>query len=199
MITNTLIETLGLLRESAGATGVERILDGAGVGDGFGCVDGPLGLTWVAFNDHGVSFVFATPDESEFRARHGQRLPRRLRRAELSAEIERSVATSEASALMVDLRHTPPFQRAVLEATRHVPIGETRPYGWVAERIGSPKAVRAVGTALGTNPIPLIIPCHRIVKADGSYGQYLFGVDAKVQLLELELAQGQGLGQGSGR
>ncbi len=181
-----LIEALGLLRVSPSETHIERMLDGAGTGDGYGGVDGPLGLTWVAFNEHGVSFVFATPEESEFRVRHGQRLPRRLRRAELPAEIERSIATSEASALTVDLRHTPSFQRAVLEATRHVPMGETRPYGWVAERIGSPKAVRAVGTALGTNPIPLIIPCHRIVKADGSYGQYLFGVDAKVQLLELE-------------
>jgi methylated-DNA-[protein]-cysteine S-methyltransferase len=183
----TLIETLGLLRDSVRANELERVLDGIGIGDGYGSADGPLGVTWVAFNDHGVSFVFATSDESEFRARHAERLPRRLRRAELPGDVERSVATSEASALAVDLRHTPPFQRAVLEATRHVPLGETRPYGWVAERIGSPKAVRAVGTALGANPIPLIIPCHRIVKADGSYGQYLFGVDAKVQLLELEL------------
>jgi methylated-DNA-[protein]-cysteine S-methyltransferase len=183
----TLIETLRLLREPAAATHIERFLDGVSIGDGYGRADGPLGVTWVAFNDHGVSFVFATSDESEFRARHADRIPRRLRRADLPAEVERGVATSEASALTVDLRHTPPFQRAVLEATRHVPMGETRPYGWVAARIGSPKAVRAVGTALGTNPIPLIIPCHRIVKADGSYGQYLFGVDAKVQLLELEL------------
>jgi methylated-DNA-[protein]-cysteine S-methyltransferase len=96
------------------------------------------------------------------------------------------VASSDASALTVDLRHTPPFQKAVLDATRLVPMGETRSYGWVAEQIGSPKAVRAVGTALGTNPIPLVIPCHRIVKANGSYGQYLFGADAKVQLLRLE-------------
>jgi methylated-DNA-[protein]-cysteine S-methyltransferase len=181
-----LLENLGLLRDTIDAADVERLLDGTGVGDGYNCTDGPLGPTWVAFNDHGVSFVFATSDEDEFRVKHALRIPRRLRRASLTPEIVRGVLTSDASALTVDLRHTPPFQKAVLEATRHVPMGETRAYGWVAEQIGSPKAVRAVGTALGTNPIPLIIPCHRIVKADGSYGQYLFGADAKVQLLQLE-------------
>jgi methylated-DNA-[protein]-cysteine S-methyltransferase len=179
-------EAFESLRHTASDTEVERLLDVSGVGDGYGCADGPLGVTWVAFNDHGVSFVFATANEDEFRSRHADRLPRRLRRATMPVDVERGVVTSEASALTVDLRHTPPFQRSVLEATRDVPIGETRPYGWVAERIGSPKAVRAVGTALGANPIPLIIPCHRIVKADGTHGQYLFGAEAKVQLLELE-------------
>lgn len=86
----------------------------------------------------------------------------------------------------VDLSEAPPFQRRVLEAARQIPFGEARPYAWVAERIGSPRAVRAVGTALGRNPVPLIVPCHRVWRADGGLGGYLFGVALKRRLLELE-------------
>jgi O-6-methylguanine DNA methyltransferase len=86
----------------------------------------------------------------------------------------------------VDLSQTPPFQRRVLEAARQIPFGEARAYGWVAGRIGSPRAVRAVGTALGKNPVPLIVPCHRVWRSDGSLGGYLFGEALKRRLLDLE-------------
>jgi len=86
----------------------------------------------------------------------------------------------------VDLSAAPAFQRRVLEAARQIPFGEARPYAWVAERIGSPRAVRAVGTALGRNPVPLIVPCHRVWRADGGLGGYLFGEDLKRRLFELE-------------
>jgi methylated-DNA-[protein]-cysteine S-methyltransferase len=140
----------------------------------------------VAFNDHGVAFAFVTDDEAEFRARHAARLPRRLRAATVPDEVASALAASDGSKLAVDLRHMAPFQRAVLSATREVPVGATRSYGWVAETIGNPKAVRAVGTALGTNPVPLVIPCHRIVRSGGELGAYLFGVDRKRALLERE-------------
>jgi O-6-methylguanine DNA methyltransferase len=86
----------------------------------------------------------------------------------------------------VDLSEAPPFQRRVLEAARQIPFGEARAYGWVAGRIGSPRAVRAVGTALGKNPVPLIVPCHRVWRSDGSLGGYLFGEALKRRLLDLE-------------
>jgi methylated-DNA-[protein]-cysteine S-methyltransferase len=86
----------------------------------------------------------------------------------------------------VDLSEVPPFQRHVLEAARRIPFGEARPYAWVAEQIGSPRAVRAVGTALGRNPVPLIVPCHRVWRADGGLGGYLFGEAMKRRLVELE-------------
>ncbi len=86
----------------------------------------------------------------------------------------------------VDLSETPPFQRRVLEAARQIPFGEARAYGWVAGRVGSPRAVRAVGTALGKNPVPLIVPCHRVWRSDGSLGGYLFGEALKRRLLHLE-------------
>jgi len=61
-----------------------------------------------------------------------------------------------------------------------------RPYAWVAQRIGHPRAVRAVGTALGTNPVPFIVPCHRVLQTGGGLGGYLFGTDVKSRLLSLE-------------
>jgi len=79
-----------------------------------------------------------------------------------------------------------PFHRRVLDAARAIPFGETRPYAWVARRIGAPAAVRAVGTALGRNPIPFIIPCHRVLRTDGGLGGYAFGLPLKQRLLHLE-------------
>ena len=79
----------------------------------------------------------------------------------------------------IDLSGTPDFQRRVLEAAKRIPFGEARPYAWIAERIGHPHAVRAVGTALGRNPVPLIVPCHRVWRSDGGLGGYLFGGDAE--------------------
>ncbi|MEK7362524.1 MAG: methylated-DNA--[protein]-cysteine S-methyltransferase, partial [candidate division NC10 bacterium] len=86
----------------------------------------------------------------------------------------------------VDLSATPPFQREVLAAARSIPFGEVRAYAWVAERIRHPRAVRAVGTALGRNPVPLIVPCHRVLRSDGGVGGYLFGTRVKDRLLALE-------------
>lgn len=86
----------------------------------------------------------------------------------------------------VDLSETPDFQRRVLEAARRIPFGEVRPYAWVAQRIGHPRAVRAVGTALGRNPVPFIVPCHRVLQTGGGIGGYLFGSETKSGLLALE-------------
>jgi O-6-methylguanine DNA methyltransferase len=86
----------------------------------------------------------------------------------------------------VDLTTVPDFQRRVLEAAGHIPFGEGRAYAWVASRIGHPRAVRAVGTALGKNPVPLILPCHRVWRSDGSVGGYIFGAAVKDRLAALE-------------
>lgn len=79
------------------------------------------------------------------------------------------------------------FQWKVLSVTATIPLGQTRSYKWVAERIGRPKAARAVGQALRRNPFPLLIPCHRVIKEDGSFGGYAGGLGAKKgKLLEVE-------------
>jgi O-6-methylguanine DNA methyltransferase len=86
----------------------------------------------------------------------------------------------------VDLSEAPDFQKKVLAAARRIPFGEVRPYAWVAQRIGHPRAVRAVGTALGRNPVPFIVPCHRVLQTGGGLGGYLFGTEVKSRLLSLE-------------
>jgi len=78
------------------------------------------------------------------------------------------------------------FQRAVWQALTTIPYGETRSYRQIAEQIGHPHAVRAVGAANGANPIPIIIPCHRVIGADGSLIGFGGGLDAKRYLLDLE-------------
>ncbi|MBI5639092.1 MAG: methylated-DNA--[protein]-cysteine S-methyltransferase [Nitrospirae bacterium] len=78
------------------------------------------------------------------------------------------------------------FERGVWEALREIPYGETRSYKWLAERTGHPHASRAVGNALGKNPIPIIFPCHRVIESDGSIGGYSLGIDIKGRLLKIE-------------
>jgi methylated-DNA-[protein]-cysteine S-methyltransferase len=78
------------------------------------------------------------------------------------------------------------FEKLVWNALKDVPYGETRTYKWMAEKIGKPHAFRAVGQALGKNPLPIIFPCHRIIESDGSLGGYSSGTDIKRRLLELE-------------
>jgi O-6-methylguanine DNA methyltransferase len=87
----------------------------------------------------------------------------------------------------VDLLGLTPFQQRVLAKVREIPRGEVRPYTWVAREVGSPGAVRAVGTALGRNPIPLLIPCHRVVRSEGTLGAYSAGGPAlKERILAFE-------------
>lgn len=78
------------------------------------------------------------------------------------------------------------FQRKVYTMVKEIPLGKTRSYAWVAREVGSPRAMRAVGTALKKNPFTLIVPCHRVVRSDGSPGDYDLGKDLKIKLLEIE-------------
>lgn len=103
-----------------------------------------------------------------------------------SDRIDDALATGRGSRVKVALSGVSQFQRDVLMATARIPVGETRPYAWIARESRHDTAVRAVGTALGRNPIPLIIPCHRVVRSDGSLGQYAFGPEMKAQLLAAE-------------
>lgn len=90
--------------------------------------------------------------------------------------------------IALDLRLTDGFRRRVVEALRRIEYGQRASYASVAASVGSPKAVRAVGSACARNPLPLVIPCHRVVRTDGSIGQYAGGITAKATLLELEAA-----------
>ena len=78
------------------------------------------------------------------------------------------------------------FERSGWKTLGSIPVGETRSYKWIAEKIGNPSAVRAVGRALSKNPVPVVIPCHRVIESEGSIGGYSSGVNIKRRLLDLE-------------
>lgn len=86
----------------------------------------------------------------------------------------------------VDLSGSTPFQRAVWRSTGQIPYGRVRSYRWIAGRVGDRRSARAVGNALGANPLPLVIPCHRVVASDASLGGFSGGLQWKRRLLELE-------------
>ena len=88
----------------------------------------------------------------------------------------------------VDLSSGTGFQRKVWRALGRIPRGQTRSYAWVARKIGKPKAARAVGAACGANPVPVVVPCHRVVAGDGSLGGFGGGLPMKRRLLALEKA-----------
>ncbi len=86
----------------------------------------------------------------------------------------------------LDLSRATPFQREVWEINRLIPYGETRSYAWVAEQIKKPRAARAVGQALSKNPLPIIVPCHRVLASNGKLGGFTGGLEMKKHLLLLE-------------
>ena len=190
---------LSTLAEPAPARLGHATLVAVGLADDYAVIDSPIGPLRVAWNGRGVSSVDGAPDdhafEQAFLARTGRRamrvssLPPRLARA-----IERRLAGDRRARIDLDLRGFTEFERAVWLKALEIPRGEVRPYGWIASEIGRPKAVRAVGTALGHNPIPLIVPCHRVVRTDGFIGQYSLGGPAnKRTILTAEGADPDGL------
>jgi len=114
--------------------------------------------------------------------------PARLDRVARELE-EYFVGRRHAFDVPVDLQLAHGFRRAVLERLVEVPYAGTVSYGELAARVGNPRAVRAVGTACALNPVPLVVPCHRVVRSDGTPGAYRGGPDAKRRLLALEAAR----------
>lgn len=83
------------------------------------------------------------------------------------------------------------FRKKVYTVVKRIPCGETKSYSWVARKAGSPGAARAAGTALKNNPFVIIVPCHRVVRSDGSIGEYALGAGLKKKLLETEKYAGR--------
>jgi O-6-methylguanine DNA methyltransferase len=153
--------------------------------------DGPVGPLYVAFTDRGISYVCPTSWLGDDRDRFGdyfrERFGRPLRPAvRAPAGLAAALKSGRGTGLRYDLRSVGEFDRAVLAKTLEIPPGEVRPYAWIAREIGHPAAVRAAGSALGRNPVPILIPCHRVVRSDGATGNYGFGPQLKVDLLLAE-------------
>jgi O-6-methylguanine DNA methyltransferase len=155
------------------------VLTEAGLVDRYGPVESPLGPLVVAWSGYGVSAVDIAGDDGAFEARHRATTGRRAIPGELPGRLANAIARrldgDRRIRIPLDLRGHSPFEQDVWRKALEIPRGEVRPYGWIAAEIGRPKAVRAVGTALGHNPVPLIVPCHRVVRSDGTIGQYSLG------------------------
>ena len=179
-------ELAALGRERAPRGFRERVL-AAALGDEYAPVDTPIGRFFVAWNGAGVSAV-QLMDEAEFVAWFERSAGRGLRRvAAVPPAVAQRVLETSGRGVAYDLRGLTEFERAVLLKTLEIPRGEVRTYSWVAKEIGHPRAVRAVGSALANNPIPLLIPCHRVVRSDGIIGNYgAGGPSNKKALLSLE-------------
>jgi O-6-methylguanine DNA methyltransferase len=157
------------------------VLVRAGLADRYGRVPSPIGPLVVAWNGLGVALVSSDPDDASFETLHLAVTGRPALPASgglpggLAAAIARRLDGDKRARIDLDLRGHTAFERDVWRKALEIPHGEVRPYGWIAAEIGRPRAVRAVGTALGHNPVPLLVPCHRVVRADGTIGQNSLG------------------------
>lgn len=163
-----------------------------GLADAYMTIETALGLVYVAWNERGLSAVTRAESAEAFeawayrllgrRVYHNAAPPQRLVHA-----MTAWLAGDRRAPLSFDLRGQTPFMRAALLKAREIPHGEVRPYSWIAREIGRPGAMRAVGTAMARNPVPLFIPCHRVVRADGHLGAYgMGGPESKRAILSAE-------------
>lgn len=188
-------------RLAAASADVSRLRDGlvdAAVLDGsldiaYRIVDSPLGSLLLARTPVGlvrVAFALEGFDTvlSELAAAVSPRILEAPGQLEAEARGVDQYFSGEMQTidLPLDLRLIDGFRRAVIEHLPSIAYGRTASYADVAAAIGRPKAVRAVGSACGHNPVPIVVPCHRVVRSDGSIGQYLGGTEAKRVLLALE-------------
>lgn len=143
---------------------------------GFAPFSFQLGILWVACSDHGITrSSFDKPDKTV------DYLPPPFQEA-----VEVALSSGNSTSLQFDLDGLSEFTKTVLMAVCHIPYGKTESYASLAATIGHPRAARAVGNAVGSNPIPVLIPCHRVVRSNGELGGYAFGADIKRALLETE-------------
>jgi methylated-DNA-[protein]-cysteine S-methyltransferase len=156
-------------------------------------VDGPLGPLLVAATELGVVRVaFDVEDHDRVLEDLASRISPRVllapdRTDRAARELDEYFAGRRRTFdVALDLRLVRGFRRDVVAGLAGIPYGATESYAQVAARAGRPRAVRAVGSACSHNPVPVVLPCHRVVRSDGSLGQYLGGVEAKAALLALE-------------
>jgi len=159
---------------------------------GFDVVDSPVGPLFVAASDRGLASISFDPEPEKQLERLARIAgPRVLRSPRSVDEARRELdqyfeGKRRVFDLSLDLRALLPFTVSVLQKLAQVPYGETTTYGELASRVGRPRAARAVGTVMNRNRIPIVLPCHRVVGANGDLVGYGGGLDRKITLLELE-------------
>lgn len=195
----TIKDTLRLARalsaiaqEKAPATLLPGVMRRVGLADTYWRLESPVGPVFIAHSKAGISMVTRAKSAAEFEREFHRRFGRLVHPettvppASVRALVE-NLRGKGRPELRFDLRGLSEFEQAVLMKALEIPPGEVRPYSWIAKEIGRPGAVRATGSALAKNPVPLLIPCHRVVRSDGHIGQYsLGGPRNKRTLLEAE-------------
>lgn len=177
----------------------------------FALFDTPLGPCAIAWSSNGiVGLQLPEDDRVNTRSRVQRRWPSALESAAPPAGVQRAIERIQAmlsksdgaaardtlADLPLDLEGVPEFHRKVYDVARSVPPGQTITYGEIARRLGAPHDSREVGQAMGRNPIPIIVPCHRVLGADGKMGGFSApgGVATKRRMLEIEGATAVGAG-----
>lgn len=158
----------------------------------YSCADSPLGRMLIAATDRGICSIQFARTDAELLEGLRREFPFAVRKEDKGGLREWSASLlahmrgkNLNSSLPLDIRATA-FQRRVWAYLQSIPFGDTKSYKEVAAGIGRPTAVRAVARACATNPVPVEIPCHRVVREDGSMGGYRFGIERKKTLLEME-------------
>ena len=154
----------------------------------------PIGKLWLAVSELGLVAIDCGPSQAEFEAYLIKRFKRKVEYAPARIRLPARQVSQYLSGdqrdftLEIDWTVLRPFQQSVLQATYKIPYGETRTYKEIAERIGRPHAARAVGRAEATNPMPLVLPCHRVIGMDGKLHGYGMadGLKTKEWLLKME-------------
>ena len=173
---------------------LEQAADTAGLLDvAYTTVDSPLGRLLLAATERGlVRVAYESEGLDAVLDALGRRLSLRVLRAprrldSAAAELDEYFGRRRTRFdLPLDLSLSAGFRQAVQRYLPRIPYGRTESYRQVAEYVGNPRAVRAVGTACATNPLPIVVPCHRVLRADGTLGGYIGGLAAKTALLNLE-------------
>jgi len=184
-------DTLARLRQR-----LERTAEAEGLLDvAYTTVDSPVGELLLAATPKGLlRIAYAVEDHDRVLDTLSQRLSPRVLRAPkrldpAARELDEYFGGQrQVFDLPLDLSLSKGFRLLVQQYLPRIGYGQTRTYGQVAELVGNPKAVRAVGTACATNPLPLVVPCHRVLRGDGTTGGYVGGPEAKMRLLSLEAA-----------
>ena len=162
---------------------------------GYTLFDTAVGRCGMAWSERGIVSV-KLPEADE--ARTIARLKRSGTKAEETpppADVQRAIAAiqsllegarTDLSSIAVDLDGVPEFNRQVYEIARAIPVGGTLTYGDIAKKLGDLQLSRAVGQAMGQNPVPIVVPCHRVLRSDGGISGYRWGVERKRKLIALE-------------
>lgn len=157
----------------------------------YSSIDSPIGTIYIAATPAGICAVSISVNEETFLSeikKLGEPEKNDTRFNEIKKDFQGYLSgeSIDFKRYALDISIGTEFQRKVWKKLIEIPYGETRSYKWLAEKVGYPKGFRAAGGANGKNPIPIIIPCHRIINSDGTLGGYSGGVWIKEWLLELE-------------